>query len=136
MAILAAYIAQYENSERLWAVRAKQRLEVAEALIAEREQTARLAREKAERKRREAEEAARAKAEAEAREREAERKRAEIAHYRSEGRIEIDAPIVNNAAGRWFLPGAGKTEWFKDFDAGPEMVVVPEGKFMDGICGC
>src|SRR5262245_24236758 len=25
----------------------------------------------------------------------------------------------------WFKPGAGKTEWFKDLDVGPEMVVVP-----------
>ena len=32
----------------------------------------------------------------------------------------------------WFLPGAGKTEWFQDFAGGPEMVVVPAGSFMMG----
>ena len=45
---------------------------------------------------------------------------------------EIAAPFVTNPNGRWFLPGAGKTEWFKDIEAGPEMVIVPSGTFMMG----
>ncbi len=52
--------------------------------------------------------------------------------YRAEGRIAIDAAIVNNAQGRWFLPGAGKTESFKDCPDCPEMVVAPAGSFMMG----
>ena len=52
--------------------------------------------------------------------------------YRAEGRIEVDAPIVTNDHGRWFLPGAGKTESFKDFAEGPEMLVVPAGEFLMG----
>ncbi len=52
--------------------------------------------------------------------------------YRAEGRIAIDAAIVNNAQGRWFLPGAGKTESFKDCPECPEMVVAPAGSFMMG----
>jgi formylglycine-generating enzyme required for sulfatase activity len=55
-----------------------------------------------------------------------------LARFKAEGRIEIAAPFVTNSNGRWFLPGAGKTEWFKDIEAGPEMVVVPSGKFMMG----
>ena len=53
------------------------------------------------------------------------RKAAEEEQYRAEGRIRIED------AG-WFLPGAGKSEWFKDHDSGPEMVVVPAGSFMMG----
>jgi formylglycine-generating enzyme required for sulfatase activity len=55
-----------------------------------------------------------------------------VEQYRREGRIEVAAPILNNPHGRWFLPGAGKTESFKDHEHGPEMVVVPKGKFMMG----
>ena len=46
---------------------------------------------------------------------------------RGDGRILVDAPTVHNADGKWFKPGAGKTEWFKDHEHGPEMVVVPAG---------
>ena len=49
-----------------------------------------------------------------------------------EGRIQINAKIVHGAADGSFMPGAGKTEWFKDLDSGPEMVVVPAGLFMMG----
>jgi formylglycine-generating enzyme required for sulfatase activity len=49
-----------------------------------------------------------------------------------DGRILVDAAIVHNANGKWFLPGAGKSEWFKDHEAGPEMVVVPAGGFTMG----
>jgi formylglycine-generating enzyme required for sulfatase activity len=31
-----------------------------------------------------------------------------------------------------FKPGAGKTEWFKDHEHGPEMVVIPSGTFVMG----
>jgi formylglycine-generating enzyme required for sulfatase activity len=51
----------------------------------------------------------------------------------SDGRIEIlPAGLANGAPDGWFRPGAGKIEWFKDFDAGPEMVVVPAGRFLMG----
>ena len=44
----------------------------------------------------------------------------------SEGRIQISGIISHSAPERWFpLPGAGKTEWFQDFEGGPEMVVIP-----------
>lgn len=33
---------------------------------------------------------------------------------------------------RLFVPGAGKTEWFKDLEAGHEMLVVPTGSFLMG----
>jgi formylglycine-generating enzyme required for sulfatase activity len=56
----------------------------------------------------------------------------QVARYRAEGRIEITAPFVINPHGRLFLPGAGKTEWFKDLDSGPEMVVVSSGSFTMG----
>ena len=52
--------------------------------------------------------------------------------YRQEGRIKIDAKIIHGTLDGWFLPGAGKTEWFKDLDIGPEMVVVPAGSFIMG----
>jgi formylglycine-generating enzyme required for sulfatase activity len=52
--------------------------------------------------------------------------------YPPEGRIKVDARIANGAPEGWFKPGAGKAEWFKDHDAGPEMVVVPTGSFMMG----
>jgi formylglycine-generating enzyme required for sulfatase activity len=51
---------------------------------------------------------------------------------RAEGRVLVDAAIVRNANGKWFLPGAGRTEWFKDHEAAPEMVVVPAGSFKMG----
>jgi hypothetical protein len=55
------------------------------------------------------------------------------AGYHREGRIKIDARwIVHGAPDGWFKPGAGKTEWFKDHEHGPEMVVVPGGGFMMG----
>lgn len=51
---------------------------------------------------------------------------------RRDYRVEVDAAIVHNVHGRWFLPSAGKTEWFQDIEGGPEMVVVPAGSFMMG----
>jgi formylglycine-generating enzyme required for sulfatase activity len=55
-----------------------------------------------------------------------------LARYGAEGRIKVDAKIIHGAPHGWFKPGAGKTEWFKDFDVGPEMVVVPAGSFTMG----
>jgi formylglycine-generating enzyme required for sulfatase activity len=49
-----------------------------------------------------------------------------------EARIKVDAAIIHGAPGSWFKPGAGKVEWFKDHEDGPEMVVVPAGEFMMG----
>ena len=51
---------------------------------------------------------------------------------RAEGCIKVDAKIIEGAPDGWFKPGAGKTEWFKDHEHGPEMVVVPAGSFMMG----
>jgi hypothetical protein len=39
---------------------------------------------------------------------------------RNEGRICVDAAITHNSNGKWFIPGAGKTEWFQDHAHGPE----------------
>ncbi len=46
---------------------------------------------------------------------------------RGEGRIKVDCPLdlVHGAPEGWFKPGLGKTEWFKDAEFGPEMVVAP-----------
>jgi formylglycine-generating enzyme required for sulfatase activity len=54
--------------------------------------------------------------------------------YRAEGRVQVDCPPepVRGAPDGWFLPGAGKTEWFQDIAGGPEMVVVPQGSFTMG----
>ncbi len=82
--VIKTFIERYDNSEHLWAVRARQRLEVVEALLSER------------------------------------------------SRIEVAAPFCTNPYGNWFLSGAGKTEWFQDLDVGPELVVIPAGKFVMG----
>lgn len=50
----------------------------------------------------------------------------------ADGRIKMNAAIVNNPHKPWFLPGAGKTEWFQDIDGGPEMVLAPAGEFTMG----
>jgi formylglycine-generating enzyme required for sulfatase activity len=51
-------------------------------------------------------------------------------------RIKVDARIFhgNSEAARkgYFRPGAGKSEWFKDFETAPKMVVVPPGTFLMG----
>src|SRR5262245_23919374 len=50
----------------------------------------------------------------------------------SSPRIKVDARIVHGAPDGWFKPGAGKSEWFQDHEASPEMVVVPLGSFTMG----
>jgi len=54
--------------------------------------------------------------------------RQQEARYRSEGRIRADAAFVRPPGLEWFLPGAGKSEGFKDLDVAPEMVIVPATK--------
>ena len=46
-------------------------------------------------------------------------------------RVKVDA-LIGNVRDGWFLPGAGKAEWFKDAEFAPEMVVVPAGSFLMG----
>jgi len=60
------------------------------------------------------------------------RRPTEEERMRAEGRILVDTVIVHNPNGKWFMPGAGKAEWFKDHEHGPEMVVVPAGSFTMG----
>jgi formylglycine-generating enzyme required for sulfatase activity len=84
--------------------------------------------ERLERERAAAEARQRAEAERIAREKAAAEQRA--AKYADEGRIKVDGAIFSprdNVAAQagWLKPGAGKIEWFKDLDIGPEMVVVP-----------
>jgi formylglycine-generating enzyme required for sulfatase activity len=107
VAIIEAYIAQYEKSERLWALRARQRLEVILALIAERERAGKEAEEK--------------------RRRDEERE----AQYRAKGFVKVEALGDGHATeSRWIEPGSGES--FRDFGEGPEMVIVPAGEFMMG----
>jgi hypothetical protein len=73
-AIIKAFIDQYGKSELLWAERARQRLKVVQALIADRAEKHPLAKEEAQRK-------------------------DKAARYKAEGRIKIGAPFVNNAHG-------------------------------------
>ncbi|ADP72030.1 protein of unknown function DUF323 [Rhodomicrobium vannielii ATCC 17100] len=49
-----------------------------------------------------------------------------------DGRIKVGALNVHGAPNGRFLPGAGRTEWFKDHPLAPEMVVVPAGQFVMG----
>jgi formylglycine-generating enzyme required for sulfatase activity len=58
--------------------------------------------------------------------------RARHARYRAEGRIRVATPITRPAGLEWFLPGAGRTECFKDAEFAPEMVAVPAGEFWMG----
>ncbi len=67
-----------------------------------------------------------------ARQAEDKRRQEQEARYRAEGRIKVAAAFAEPAGLAWFLPGAGKIEWFKDLDTGPEMVVVPAGSFTMG----
>ncbi len=138
--IILAYIEQYAKSQPLWTTRARQRLTAIRAVNVERAE--KLKREKMEaetrvnafsRFARKFQELTKEHSKhEEAKPRVDKADRPELAHQKSEGRIEIAAPFVRNPSGRWFLPGAGKTEWFKDVEAGPEMVVLPAGKFIMG----
>ena len=50
----------------------------------------------------------------------------------AEGRIKVEASLCHGAPDGWFKPGAGKVEWFKDHELGPELVIVPAGEFTMG----
>ncbi|MGH6814968.1 MAG: SUMF1/EgtB/PvdO family nonheme iron enzyme [Hyphomicrobiaceae bacterium] len=119
--LLKAYAAKWESGDPLWSYKARRKAEALEAaeLRRQTEERDRLARE-AEARKKQAEEERAAHA------------RAEKKKYEGEGRILIDVPVVRNASGKWFKPGNGKTEWFKDHDHSPEMVVVPAGEFLMG----
>jgi len=61
----------------------------------------------------------------------------QTAKYSADGRIKVDAALFSprySAAAQagWLKPGAGKSEWFKDLDSSPEMVIVPAGSFLMG----
>lgn len=47
-------------------------------------------------------------------------------------KIKIDAAVSHGTIDGLFEPGAGRIQWFQDHPAGPEMVVVPAGKFIMG----
>jgi formylglycine-generating enzyme required for sulfatase activity len=116
LAIIEAYIAKYVASEPIWAARARQRLEVVQALIAERDdQTCR------EREHREAEETRR-------------REEQQEAEFRAKGLVKVDTWTPKGRERRWIGPGAGRDDRhvFRDFEHGPEMIVVPAGKFLMG----
>ncbi len=49
-----------------------------------------------------------------------------------DGRIKIDAATVHGAPDGRFLPGNGKSEWFKDHPLAPEMAIIPKGQFVMG----
>ena len=55
--------------------------------------------------------------EEEARQAEEQRRQEQEARYRAEGRVQVAAPIAGPTGLQWFLPGAGRTEWFKDLDS-------------------
>jgi len=59
-----------------------------------------------------------------------------LERLRSEKRIQVRAASYAGApecdSAGWFLPGSGETEWFKDHEEAPEMVLVPAGSFVMG----
>jgi formylglycine-generating enzyme required for sulfatase activity len=48
------------------------------------------------------------------------------------GAMPVEVGMPGRSQRLYFFPGGGKTEWFKDHDTGPEMVVVPAGSFVMG----
>ena len=109
--VIETYIAQYQTGDPLWADRARQRLEVVRALIADR-------------------------AEADRAEKERDRKAAEARRRQEEEDRKAGIVRVRVGTGgskdkeRRIAPGSG--EGFKDFADGPDMVVVPPGEFLMG----
>jgi formylglycine-generating enzyme required for sulfatase activity len=61
-----------------------------------------------------------------------EAEQAEAARRTAEGYIQLRIGDGSNDEIRWLRPGAGSTEWFKDFSTGPQMIVMPAGEFMMG----
>jgi formylglycine-generating enzyme required for sulfatase activity len=119
-----------EDAPRFFANLARARIAAIEAA-----QAAALAAQ-AEERERQARERERELKERRARERELEKRRAAAEQFRAEGRIKVDAAIFHGdsgaAKGGWLKPGAGKSEWFKEYEHGTEVVVVPAGTFMMG----
>ena len=109
--VIETYIAQYQTGDPLWADRARQRLEVVRALIADR-------------------------AKADRAEKERDRKAAEARRRQEEEDRKAGIVRVRVGTGgskdkeRRIAPGSG--EGFKDFAEGPDMVVVPPGEFLMG----
>lgn len=56
----------------------------------------------------------------------------EVERLRREGRIWVRTGMAAAQKVQWLLPANGRKEWFKDIESGPEMVVVPAGKFEMG----
>lgn len=48
------------------------------------------------------------------------------------GSVAVNSGPLSHAQCRWIVPGRGQEEWVEDFEGGPEMVVVPSGKFVMG----
>jgi len=135
VAVIEAYIAQYERTEPLWAVRARQRLAEVLALLKAREAEARREAERQaaeERERKRQEEEARAKEEAEARERQRleQEAREREADERARQPVRIMVGTGRDDREVWIAPGSGES--FRDADFAPEMLVVPAGSFMMG----
>jgi formylglycine-generating enzyme required for sulfatase activity len=134
----AARIAKGARERKKAEVEAKRRAE--EEGRRQELEAARRAEEEAHRKAVEAQ--ARERAEEERRKREAEAeqsrivaeaaRRAEEERRYATGSISVEVGPPGRSEVRLFVPGVGKTEWFKDIDVGPEMVVVPAGGFIMG----
>lgn len=65
-------------------------------------------------------------------EEEAEQRKQEEERRRAPGALAIKVGPPGSSETRLFVPGKGKTEWFRDLDVGPEMVVIPDGSFIMG----
>lgn len=46
--------------------------------------------------------------------------------------IPVEVGMPGRSQQRYFVAGAGKIEWFKDHDVGPEMVIMPAGSIVMG----
>ena len=55
--------------------------------------------------------------------------------WRAEGRIKLAGVTPHGAPEGWFLPGAGKAEWFQDFADGPGDGGGSGGLIYDGVAG-
>jgi formylglycine-generating enzyme required for sulfatase activity len=56
----------------------------------------------------------------------------EATRYQTNEPINIAAAITYGVSDGRFEPGAGRTQWFKDIEVGPEMVIAPAGAFTMG----
>ncbi len=58
--------------------------------------------------------------------------RARESLVRRNAQARVDAPIFTHSNEDRFVPGSGQDNWFKDIECGPEMVVIPAGRFTMG----